>query len=78
MKKSITMPQFREEAKSSILCAWLKEEGEPVQKGDPLFEVETDKVVHRVEAAEDGIIVKRFFEEGDEVPADETVAELEV
>lgn len=77
MKKTIVMPQLREEMKSGILCAWLKEEGDQIRKGEPLFEVETDKVVNRVEADQDGILARILCEEGDEVPVHQVMAELE-
>ena len=50
MEKNIHMPKLRPEMKSGVLCAWLKEEGETVSAGEPLFEIETDKVVNQIEA----------------------------
>lgn len=77
MKREVTMPRMQPEMKSGILCAWLKDEGDRVRKGEPLFEVETEKVVSQVEAEADGIISKLMAEEGDEVAAGATVAEME-
>lgn len=37
---------------------WLKNEGDTVRKGEPLFEVETDKAIMEVEAPEDGTLAK--------------------
>lgn len=77
MKKELLMPRLREEMKSGVLCAWLKEEGEPFRKGEPIFEIETEKVVNQIEADHDGVMVKQLVEEGDEVPVDGAVAEVE-
>lgn len=71
------MPRLREEMRSGVLCAWLKEGGEAYQKGEPIFEIETDKVVNQVEAAADGVMLRQLVEEGDEVPAEAAVAEVE-
>lgn len=38
MEKNIVMPRLRPEMEKGVLCAWLKEEGEPVSAGEPLFE----------------------------------------
>ena len=58
-------------------CAWLKEEGEPVSAGEPLFEIETDKVVNQIEATQDGVLKKQLIEEGDTVDVETPVAILE-
>ena len=42
MEKNIHMPKLRPEMEKGVLCAWLKEEGETVSAGEPLFEIETD------------------------------------
>lgn len=76
MKKEITMPSFGED-KEATLVAWNVEPGEEYKKGDVLFEVEAAKAVSEVEATEDGIMGKQFFEEGDVVPTGEKVAEAE-
>lgn len=77
MEKQLSLPRLREEMTSGTLCAWLKEEGEPVQAGEPLYEVETDKVVNQIEAAASGILKKQLREEGDEIAPGEPVAVLE-
>ena len=74
MEKKIVMPKLRPEMKSGILCAWLKEEGEDVKAGEPLYEVETDKVVNQIEASESGVLEQQLYEEGDEVKALDPVA----
>lgn len=77
MEKELTMPRLRPEMKDGVLCAWLKEEGDTVTAGEPLFEIETDKVVNQIEATQNGILKKQLFEEGDTVNVDTPVAILE-
>ena len=45
--------------------------------GEPLFEIETDKVVNQIEATESGVLKKQLFEEGDTVNVETPVAILE-
>lgn len=73
MEKEIKMPRLRPEMKNGVLCAWLKEEGDTVKKGEPIFEIETDKVVNQIEATEDGVLEKQLFEEGDTVDVGKAV-----
>lgn len=77
MKKKINMPKLAPEMESGVLCAWLKEEGESVAAGEPLFEIETNKVVNQVEATTSGVLKKQLVEEGDTVRVDTAVAVVE-
>jgi len=58
---------------SGTIVRWLKSEGEPVEKGEPLFELDTDKVTQEVEAEAAGVLLKIAVTEG-EVPVGQTVA----
>ena len=77
MEKNIVMPRLRPEMEKGVQCAWLKEEGEPVSAGEPLFEIETDKVVNQIEATQDGVLKKQLIGEGDTVDVETPVAILE-
>lgn len=77
MEKNIVMPRLRPEMEKGVLCAWLKEEGETVSAGEPLFEIETDKVVNQIEATQDGVLKKQLIEGGDTVDVETPVAILE-
>ena len=77
MEKNIVMPRLRPEMEKRVRCAWLKEEGEPVSAGEPLFEIETDKVVNQIEATQDGVLKKQLIGEGDTVDVETPVAILE-
>src|SRR6266404_383937 len=58
---------------SGTIVRWLKSEGEAVEKGEPLFELDTDKVTQDVEAETSGVLLKIAVAEG-EVPVGRTVA----
>lgn len=77
MQKNINMPKLRPDMINGTVCAWLKEEGEEVKAGEPIFEIETDKVVNQIEATEDGILRKQLCEEGDVIDVEMPVAVLE-
>lgn len=77
MEKKINMPKLAPEMESGVLCAWLKEEGDSVAAGEPLFEIETNKVVNQVEATTSGVLKKQLVEEGDTVRVDTAVAVVE-
>ena len=78
MKIEITMPRLRPGMKYGILCTWKVNPGDKMKAGDVMFEVETDKVVSEIEAAQDMTIISIEAEEGDEVAADSVIAYAEV
>jgi pyruvate dehydrogenase E2 component (dihydrolipoamide acetyltransferase) len=68
MASAVIMPRQGQSVESCILTEWYKSPGDEVSKGDLLFAYETDKAAFEEEAPEDGILLTRFFEDGDEVP----------
>jgi pyruvate dehydrogenase E2 component (dihydrolipoamide acetyltransferase) len=58
---------------SGTIVKWLKGEGDPVEKGEPLYELDTDKVTQEVEAEASGVLLKIAVTEG-EVPVGRTIA----
>ena len=56
------------------LISWLKKEGEPVAKGEPLLEIETDKAVMEVESPADGVLAGVKAQAGTEIPVGRTIA----
>lgn len=78
MEKELTMPKLRPEMESGVLCAWLKNEGDTVEAGEPIYEIETDKVVNQIESPQAGVLRKQLVEEGDTVPTLAAVAVMEV
>ena len=68
------MPALGMAQETGKVLRWLKAEGEEVTKGEPLMEVETDKVTVEIEAPADGLLALLRAPEGAEVPVGQTVA----
>ena len=50
---------------AGTIVRWLKSEGDTVEKGEPLYELDTDKVTQEVEADASGVLLKIAVEEGE-------------
>ena len=74
MAVSVVMPALEMAQETGKLLAWLKKEGEAVKKGEPLLEIETDKVTVEVEAPADGLLAGLKAREGSDVPVGQTIA----
>ena len=57
-----------------IITKWLVEEGEQVREGEPLFEMETDKLTITIDSTATGTMLKILHPAGDVVPVAETIA----
>lgn len=68
MPIDVVMPALGLTVEKGKVLKWLKMEGEPVKKGDPIFEVEADKVTTEVESPATGILRKILVPEAVEVP----------
>jgi pyruvate dehydrogenase E2 component (dihydrolipoamide acetyltransferase) len=73
MATEVKLPRLGQGMESGTIVKWLKSEGEPVEKGEPLYELDTDKVTQEVEAEASGVLLKIAVNEG-EVPVGETIA----
>ncbi|MCH4825418.1 dihydrolipoamide acetyltransferase family protein [Planococcus halocryophilus] len=73
MAKEIFMPKLSSTMQIGTILQWFKEEGETVEVGEPLFEIMTDKINIEVDSYEEGTLLKRYFEEDDEVPINHVV-----
>ena len=74
MATSVVMPALEMAQESGVLVSWLKHDGETVAKGEPLMEIETDKVTVEIEAPASGILGGVLAKEGDVVPVGQTIA----
>lgn len=74
MAKKVIMPKFGMDQEEGTVSAWLKQEGDSVEKGEPILEVETDKVNMEVEAPADGILAGIKVGPGVTVPIGEVIA----
>lgn len=72
----VTMPQLGMAQDAGRIVAWLKAAGDPVAKGDALFEVETDKATMEVEAQASGFLTGITAAEGDDVPVGAVIARI--
>ena len=73
MASEVKLPRLGQGMESGTIVKWLKSEGERVEKGDPLYELDTDKVTQEVEAEASGVLLKIAIPEG-EVPVGRTIA----
>ncbi len=74
MATLIKMPKMGATMKEGTLSNWLVKEGDTVEEGDAIFEVETDKLSNEVESYEDGTILKILVQEGETVPCQTPLA----
>jgi pyruvate dehydrogenase E2 component (dihydrolipoamide acetyltransferase) len=69
----VTLPRLGQGMESGTIVRWLKSEGDAVEKGEPLYELDTEKVTQEVESDASGVLLKIVVAEG-EVPVGRTVA----
>lgn len=74
MAKEVIMPKFGFTQEESEILEWLKNEGETVEKGDPIAVVSTDKISMEVEAPESGILGGIRYGVGSVVPVTKIIA----
>jgi pyruvate dehydrogenase E2 component (dihydrolipoamide acetyltransferase) len=73
MAAEVKVPRLGQGMESGTIVKWLKAEGDAVTKGEPLYELDTDKVTQEVEAEAAGVLLKIAVAEG-EVPVGTTIA----
>jgi pyruvate dehydrogenase E2 component (dihydrolipoamide acetyltransferase) len=73
MATEIKLPRLGQGMESGTIVKWLKSEGDKVEKGEPLYELDTDKVTQEVEADASGVLLKIAVSEG-EVEVGKTIA----
>ena len=69
----VKLPRLGQGMESGVIVRWLKSEGDAVSSGEPLYELDTDKVTQEVEAEVDGTLLQIVVAEG-EVAVGSTVA----
>ncbi len=74
MPHDVIMPALGMAQDTGKIVSWLKQPGDAVAQGDPLFEVETDKAVMEVEAQANGFLGGVSANAGDDVPVGSIVA----
>ena len=74
MAETISMPKLGFDMAEGTLVRWVKKEGETINKGDVLAEIETDKATVEVESSASGIVRKLLVDEGAVVPVNSPIA----
>ena len=75
--KEIKIPELAESITEGTISEWLVQKGEKVEKGDPVVELETDKVNVEVNSDYSGVIVEILSEEGDDVSVGDVIAKVD-
>jgi len=73
MATQITMPQMGFDMTEGTIAAWLKQEGDPVTKGEPIAEIETDKTTIQIEAFASGVLRRIVALAGQKVPVGQVI-----
>jgi pyruvate dehydrogenase E2 component (dihydrolipoamide acetyltransferase) len=76
MPTNIIMPALELAQESGKVLRWLKSPGDAVQKGEPIVEIETDKVTVEIEAPASGVLRDVTARQGDVVPVGRTIATI--
>lgn len=74
MAETIKMPKLGFDMAEGLLVRWVKNVGEPINKGDVLAEIETDKATVEVESHASGIVLQHLVDAGTSVPVNDPIA----
>mgnify|MGYP000674918412 CR=1 FL=1 len=77
MAIEIKAPQFPESVEEGSIATWHKQVGEAVSRDELIVDIETDKTVLEVVAAEDGVLTEIMKQEGDVVLSQELIGKVE-
>ncbi|WP_371069420.1 2-oxoglutarate dehydrogenase complex dihydrolipoyllysine-residue succinyltransferase [Sediminibacillus sp. JSM 1682029] len=75
--KEIKVPELAESITEGTIAEWLVKKGDKVEKGDPVLELETDKVNVEVNADYAGVVVEITKEEGEDVEVGDVIAKVD-
>jgi pyruvate dehydrogenase E2 component (dihydrolipoamide acetyltransferase) len=74
MPTNVIMPALELAQETGKVLRWMKAPGDTVRKGEPIVEIETDKVTVEIEAPASGILSSVTAQEGDVIPVGQTIA----
>ncbi len=74
MPTNVIMPALEMAQETGKILRWLKADGASVTKGEPIMEIETDKVTVEIESPASGILSNITAREGDVIPVGQTIA----
>ena len=72
MAVDVSLPRLGQGMESGTIVRWLKQEGDQVEKGEALYELDTEKVTQEVEADASGVLLKILAGEGEEIEVGKT------
>ncbi|HCI78831.1 MAG TPA: hypothetical protein DHW02_03990 [Ktedonobacter sp.] len=72
--KTVDMPKMGDTMEEGKILRWIKQEGDTVKKGEPVAEVETDKVNIEIESFTSGVLRKILVQEGESAPIGANIA----
>jgi pyruvate/2-oxoglutarate dehydrogenase complex dihydrolipoamide acyltransferase (E2) component len=67
MATEVTLPRLGQGMEAGTIVRWLKAEGDAVDRDEPLYELDTEKVTQEVEAGVSGVLLKILAAEGAEI-----------
>lgn len=73
----VRLPRLADTLVEGTITHWLKRPGDPVSEGEPLVEVETDKVNTELESPAGGVLTEILAQEGETVPVDALLARIQ-
>ena len=65
MKMTLKLSRVGMNMEEATIVKWYKQPGEPFKVGEPLYEIETEKVNQEIAAPSDGTMIEIFAREGD-------------
>ena len=74
MPANVIMPALELAQETGKVLRWMKAPGDTVRKGEPIVEIETDKVTVEIESPASGILSSVTAQEGDVIPVGQTIA----
>jgi pyruvate dehydrogenase E2 component (dihydrolipoamide acetyltransferase) len=74
MSSQVTLPRLGQGMESGTIVRWLKAEGDTVEKGEVLYELDTEKATQEVEADASGTLLKILAQEGEEIEVGKAIA----
>ena len=77
MKVDVTVPELAESITEAVVGTWLKKQGDQVEEGEQLVDIETDKVILEITAPQSGQLVSIAKQPGDEVQSNEVLAVID-
>lgn len=77
MKVSLKLPRYGMNMEEATIAKWHKHVGDAFTKGEPLYEIETEKVMTEVEAPCNGTLLGILAQEGDIVEVGNAVCEID-